>query len=168
MLWTDKNLPNDRFCNASNPINLSNYMKYWTIFHHGGVFLDNDIEMVRPFDCSQKAFVGFQKTSEEKDCINTAVIGSERGNWFIGECLQRVDSFGGLHAWPVDLGCGTPTSVLYAHGMIGVNVEQVVDGVMVYAKDRFYPWGYQETPGMGLVTDRTFCIHHWQGSWLKT
>lgn len=167
MLWNDSNIPINDFTNKANPINRSNYMKYWTLYNFGGVFMDYDVEVVRPFDTTVRAFVGFQKTEDPQDCINTAVIGSEKGGRFIAECLRRVEQAGGDCDWPVELGCGIPTAILYEQGMKGVNVEQVVNGVTVYAKERLYPWGYQEQPSPDKITKGTFSIHHWEGSWKK-
>lgn len=167
MIWTDKNMPQNEFTSKANPINLSNYMKYWTIKNHGGVFMDFDVEVIKPFDTAPRAFVGFQKADDPKDAINTAVIGSEKGGRFVSECLDIVDLLGPEHAWPVDFGCGVPTAWLYDHGMNGVNVEQVVSGVTVYSKERFYPWGYQEPEDRAKITDKTFSVHHWESSWKK-
>lgn len=166
-IWNSHTSPVNEFTRCANPINMSNYMKFWTLYNFGGVFLDFDVEVVKPFDLTQEAFVGFQKTHEEQDCINTAVLGSRAGHVFVGDCLKEIEKIGGHHKWPVDFGCGIPTAWLYANGMKGVNSEQTVRGVKVYTTDRFYPWLYGEKATMDKVTERTYAIHHWEGSWKK-
>jgi mannosyltransferase OCH1-like enzyme len=169
-LWTDENGPKDRpfFRDACRlrPVNASNYIKFWALNEFGGIFLDNDVEVVRPFDLSPACFVAFQRDDVIDDCINTAVIGSEPKHPFILSCLRRLDS-DQADTWPIWPGCGLPTEELRFRGLRGLNVEQVVEGVTVYDKERFYPWRWDEQPDRSRVTDRTFAIHHWASSWAK-
>lgn len=159
-LWTDKDM-RDRF---ARPINNSNLLKYHALFNHGGVFLDNDMEVLKPFDLSRRAFLAFQRTDMLKESINTAVIGAEKGHPFIGECLREIQSHP-EEPCPIWLGCGLPTDLLIKSGMRGLNVDQDVGDVHVYDRSAFYPWSWEEEPDAGRITDSTFAIHHWEGSW---
>lgn len=170
--WSENNGPrHDRFFRESSllrPVNASNFIRYWALYMHGGIYLDNDVEVLRPFDLSPQCFLGFQRDDTEQDCINTAVIGSEAGHAFPFKCLARCRS-DSPDTWPVWLGCGLPTEELRIAGMTGLNVEQTVsfgatkEPVTVYSKERFYPWRWDEDSR--IITERTFAIHHWGGTW---
>lgn len=169
MNWTDENGPQDRFFQQAikvKPVNASNFIKFWSLYYHGGVFLDFDVEVLNPFDLSHDCFVGFQRDDSKEGCINGAVMGAAKGHWFLNECLYQ---FEGMPAdiWPVQPGCILLTEKLYAAGMQGLNVEQTVEGIKVYDKQAFYPWRHDEQPDMSRVTDKTFAIHWWEGSWNK-
>ncbi len=169
--WNDYNGPQTPWFKCainSRPINAHNYVKWWALWKYGGVFLDNDVEVLKPFDLSHEAFIAFQRDDTKQDCINSAVVGSEEGHWFVKACLDRVErDNNGDDAWPVVFGCGIPTLELYGAGMQGLNVEQDVKGVHVYTKDSFYPWRHDEAPDCMRVNEKTFAIHRWEASWKK-
>lgn len=165
--WGDADVTHESFRHPdAKPINTFVWMKFWVLYNVGGYFLDNDVELLQPLPTEPGCLLGFQKTAEAYHSINTAVIAAAPGNAFIGECLRRCTALGGRHGFPPDLGCGVPTDVLFERGMRGVNVEQQVGDVRVYATDVFYPWLYGERPDRSRVNPRTLAIHHWSGSWL--
>lgn len=162
-IWSDADVPF-----ASTPILMSNYFKYWVLHEHGGICLDTDVQVLKPFDHIQKCFLAFQRDDNRQDCINTAVLGAEKGDPFMFACLQAVKSaFRRYVPCPIWMGCGMPTRALYDLGMEGLNVEQMVGDVKVYDTQAFYPWRWDETPAPRKITEKTFAIHHWQGSWTK-
>ena len=167
--WNDDNGPiSRRFFREGrrhNPVNASDYIRYWALHEFGGIYLDNDVEVLRPFDMTRQAFLGFQRSDTPDNCINTAVLGAEAGHPFIARCLERLDNFVG-EIWPVWTSCGLPTEELGLNKDAALlNIEHEAKGVTVYSKERFYPWWHDEAPNMGRVTERTFAIHHWARSW---
>lgn len=169
MNWTDENGPQDPFFQQAikvKPVNASNFIKFWALYHHGGVFLDFDVEVLKPFDLTQGCFLGFQRDDTRQDCINGAVMGAVKDHWFIGDCLRKFDSMA-PDVWPVFAGCTLLTDELYAIGMEGLNVEQMVGDIKVYDKQAFYPWRHDEKPDLTRVTEKTFAIHWCEGSWTK-
>lgn len=167
-LWTEENGPKERrfFREAlsSKPINCCNYVRYWALHEFGGIYIDNDIELLKPFDLDPACFLSFQRSDTLDDCINTAVMGSVARHPFIARCLQRIDEDHG-ETWPIWISNGLPTDELRMRGMAGLNVEQDVGDVRVYSKDRFYPFRWDEVLDRSRITDRTFAIHHWGGTW---
>ncbi len=169
MDWSQGSAPNVPFIRealVSKPVNASAFIRYWALATHGGVWLDNDVEMLKPFDLSPAAFIGFQRDDTAQDCINTAVLGAVQNHPFILHCLAMTSAMRG-DVWPVEPACSVPTRSLYQNGMIGLNREQMVGNVKVYSKDAFYPWRHDEQPDMSRVTPETFAIHHWEGQWNK-
>lgn len=166
--WNDENGPHSsqffRDAVRIRPVNASNYIKLWALFNHGGVFMDCDVEVVRPFNLDPACFIGFQRDDSTDDCINGAVIGSVRGHPYIKDCLDELESHPG-DVWPVWAGCTTLTNQLLARGLHGLNIEQTVGDIQVYSKERFYPWSWKEPADRSRITGRTYAVHHWQGSW---
>ena len=41
---------------------VTDYARLWIIYHHGGIYLDTDVEVIKPYDdlLSNKAFFGFE------------------------------------------------------------------------------------------------------------
>lgn len=49
---------------------VSDYARFWILYHHGGVYFDTDVEVIRPMDdiIEGGAFMGF-----EKDCNSIGI-----------------------------------------------------------------------------------------------
>lgn len=168
--WTDLNGPDHHFFQKAlkeRPINAHNFIGLYALYHFGGVMLDNDVEVLRPFDMDHGVFVGFQRTDSERFCINNAVIGATPRHPFIRECLRTMRR-SKPHEDPLWFGCGILTDALRERGLAGLNVEQKLGDIMVYDRERFYPFFHDERPiPKECLTARTFAIHHWQHSWKK-
>jgi|GEM_PF-7035876 len=161
-VWNDANVPASDWCReaiAQTPVNASHWAQWRALFDFGGVFLDNDVEMVRPFDLDHEVFVGFQRADTMECCVNNAVVGAVPGHPFVRRVLMRIEETnpGG---WPLVTGPGILTDLLVERGLVGLNVEQRVGDIMVYDKERFYPAWYTE-PQLSAeqVGLRTFGIH---------
>lgn len=167
-IWNDATVPVSAWCKeaiAGKPVNASHWAQWRALYDFGGVFLDNDVEVVRPFDLEHEVFVGFQRADTMECCVNNAVVGAEPGNAFVRRILMQIEESNPT-GWPLVTGPGILTDTLIERGLVGLNVEQKVGGVMVYDKERFYPYWYTE-PELSAeqVGPRTFAIHRWEGSW---
>lgn len=169
MAWNDRSGPNRKFFKQAlkhKAINAHNFIGLWALWEYGGVMLDNDVEVLRPFDLEHGMFVGFQRSDVEQYCINNSVIGATPKHPLIGACLSSMEH-GLATGDPLWYGCGILSTELRHRGMKGINVEQKLGDVMIYDKERFYPHWYTEKLDRSKLTDRTFSIHHWQGTWNK-
>lgn len=167
MAWNDDNGPDRKFFQRAlkeSPINAHNYIGIWALYRFGGIMMDNDVEVVRPFDLTHGLFVGFQRKDEAPLCLNNAVIGATPRHPVIKRILRRMEK-GNPGGDPLWFGCWLLTEELRNIGMTGFNVEQKIGDVMIYDAERFYPFWHGETIDKTKLTDRTFAIHHWQGSW---
>lgn len=168
--WTDFNGPTSskffRDACLLRPVNSSNYIRLWAVHEFGGVYLDNDVEALRPFDLEQRAFIGWQRDGNPQDAINTAVLGSEAGHPLMLRMMRRLEEMN-YDVWPVWAACAMPQAELVRLGMKGLNLEQKIGHgpaeITVYEKSRFYPWFHDEKPFP--VGESTFAIHHWGSNW---
>lgn len=170
VIWTDASVPRSDWVKAAiseKPVNASHWVQWRSLFDHGGIFLDVDVEVIRPFDLEHQVFLGFQRADSGECCINNAIVGAVPKHPFVRRILNRIESTspGG---WPLITGPGILTDVLRENGLHGLNVEQRVGDVMVYDRERFYPWFYTEPEiPRDQLSERTFACHLWEGSWNK-
>lgn len=79
----------------------SDYVRLWALNQYGGIYLDTDVEVLKPLDVflenrffigTQTFWVAFNKY-EKKLCTNLSigVIGSEKGHPFLKDCLNYFD-----------------------------------------------------------------------------
>lgn len=168
--WTPQNIPLTPWVTRAlqvRPINAVSWLRYWCIYQFGGVALDNDIEILQPFDLDHGAFIGFQRDDTDYMCTNYSVLGAVPGHPFIKRLLDEMEKLDPGDS-PLAGCCILTDRVLREFGMTGLNREQTIrDRVHVYPKEIFYPWFHTEPPDLSRVTPRTIAVHWWEGSWIE-
>jgi hypothetical protein len=137
------------------------------LYRHGGIYLDTDVELVRGLDelLYQPAFCGVEKWG----VINPGgCSGAQQGNHAIKTILEirQNETF--------VLADGTCNSISsgYADTMgicrLGMSpngkTQTISTTITVYASEFFHPFDYAS--GETVVTENTFSIHHFSGTWL--
>jgi mannosyltransferase OCH1-like enzyme len=170
--WGRGNLPNLKYLQNAMALhkyaNASNWARLWVLEKYGGVYLDTDIEIVRPLDdlLQFPAFVGFEvKYFDWEGCVNNAVFGSIKNHWFVTEMRQQLEEeFDGSE----DAHLSSPhltTRVLKRHGLVKYG-RTSLNGVEIFPIEYFYPFGWHETFRVQRVTPETRSIHWYGRSWL--
>lgn len=174
-LWSEDRLDFDaRFPKAAYVLRqwsrASNYFRAQLLERHGGIYLDTDMEVLRPLDplLADPAFIGLQLREFGPSCVNGAIIGSRPGHWFVQRARQRLaDEMTG--AEPVDdsTGPGNVTAVLIERGLRAASAEKsYVEDMAVYPPPAFYPYHWSEPRPDDAVSPETFAIHRWTMTWV--
>jgi len=146
---------------------VSDYARFWILYHQGGVYLDTDVELVRPLDeiVSAGSFMGMQ--SEKKPEVAPGLgIACPAGMALIGELMEDyhtrrfVNADGTLNQTTV---VDYTTEYFCRYGLKASRQVQEVAGILVYPKEYFCPMDY--TTGKIRITPRTYAIHHYSASW---
>lgn len=153
---------------AGNWSFVSDYARFKILYENGGIFLDTDVELLRPFDdllaCS--AFTGFTKDSS---FVNPGlVIASEAKGIVAGDVIKKYESISLLPQQGRVHPQSSPrvlTSVLVdQYGLIRNGSYQELNGIIVCPAEWFDP--INPHTGEMNVTPQTYSIHHYSGSWL--
>jgi len=144
---------------------VTDYVRLYALYTIGGVYMDTDVEVLRPIDefLTNHAFTGFEVT----EAIPTGIMAAEKGNsWVKRELdyytnLSFIRSNGAFNTTP---NVQIITAHALAQGLIPNGCFQVLKGgVAIYPKDYFCPKSYVD--GKIYLTDNTYTIHHFAGSW---
>lgn len=144
----------------------SDYAKLDILYRYGGFCLDTDVELVKPLDelRYQEAFCGVEKWQ----VLNFGgMSGAQRGSRAIRAYLDARQN---LHFIRPDgrenrMTCGyydTKTAINNGYQLNGT--IQKIDGMNIYPSDYFHPYDYMS--GQTEITENTYSIHHFGGSWL--
>lgn len=140
---------------------VSDYARLDIIYNEGGIYLDTDVELIRPLDAllSHSAFMGMELIGE----VNTGLgFGAEKYHRFIGEnrdvYLKETFNTSNLVTC-VEL----TTNLLVTKGLEKNNSIQIIDGVTIYPIEYFCPYN-METRKTNL-TENTYSIHHYDATW---
>ena len=118
---------------------VSDYARFWILYHYGGIYFDTDVEVIRPLD----------------DLI-------ERGS-FVGYNHHHLVKWNGRHTGNVTL---QATQFLdYNHKEVLEDDIVKVSGLFIYPIEYFCPLNYYT--GEMNITNNTRTIHHYMASWVK-
>lgn len=146
------------------------YARLDIVYEHGGIYLDTDVEMVRPFDhlLEHTCFFGFEDTGDGENYVNCghgfgAVPHHEavKNARDLYEHLTFANDDGSLNL------LASPyytTQSLRQLGLVQENRDQELPGVQVYASDVLCPKNFRT--GKVRQTARTVSIHHFTASWV--
>lgn len=141
---------------------LSDFVRLQVLHQHGGIYLDVDVEAVKPMHdlLEHPLFFGW----ESGDWINASVAGAERGNPHVLKLSELIAS----QALDTRRFVAIPkliTAYLIRLAREAPEEVKLFDPVSFYP---YNPWDTSRPVGqlMALdITDRTYSIHHWQHSW---
>jgi len=142
---------------------VTDYIRLYALYNYGGIYLDTDVKVLHTFDdlLKNKSFVGFQSREE----LGTCLLASEKKNPLYKELL---DCYKTRHFIKPDGSYDmTPNPRILApvfekYGVKLNGTYQKLDWVTVYPIDFFCPLYRGELN----ITDNTYSIHLFHGSWL--
>lgn len=144
---------------------VSDYVRLKVVHTYGGVYLDTDVELIRPLDALVEtgAYMGF----DEKGIVATGLgFAAEAGNEIIGAFLEDYNDISfTLPDGSYDL---TPcpdrnTKTLERLGMDMKNTDQTFCGMRFLPREYLCPMEYYT--GKKMITEHTYSIHHYSASW---
>lgn len=146
---------------------ISDYMRLYALYKEGGIYFDTDIQVIKNFDglLGEKAFIAFQTNfGESKYPFNTAVIGGEKGNSFIEECLKSTEKLQRMHYHAMAAPTISSKLLIEKYGIKTYTFQRLCD-VTVLTKEYFYPFAWFEKFTPNCITSNTLAIHWWEDSW---
>ncbi len=144
---------------------VSDYVRLKVLYDQGGIYLDTDVEIIKPIDelVKESGFMGF----DDNGVVSTGLgFGCEKGNELVGALLADYDHI------PFVLEDGsfdmTPcpdrnTKTMEKLGMDITNQNQVFMGIHMLPEDYLCPMKYYT--GKKKITKNTYSIHHFCASW---
>jgi len=166
--WNESNFDIDSFrfardaYEAKKFAHVSDVIRLYALVKRGGIYLDTDVEILKPLDCllDCNAFIGFENESSLATCLIACREEFEPIKKLLEEYHNRV--FCAANLEPNNKHFGDFFSL---RGLKFDNNYQVVDGVMIYPSEFFCPkgWGIKDF----LTTNNTYAVHHFSASWVS-
>lgn len=151
---------------------VSDYARFWILYHYGGVYFDVDVELIKPIDdiLERGAFMGCEKSRFKLTYLNPDTglgIAAPSQHPFYENVLsvyqnKHFTSWSGKTTGTVvnlvSRLFKNKTQTQYKNGII------LSEGIYIYPHEYFCPLHYYT--GELTITPNTRSIHHYQASWV--
>ena len=153
---------------------VSDYARFWILYHQGGLYFDTDVEVIKPLDdiLANGNFMGFEQ-EPYRNFVGTVNPGlgfaMEKGHPFLKKMLDLYNTFSFLNP---DGSLRTDPNVVKNTTLClqecGLNAQagnkQIVGGIHIYPKEFFSPTSI--ITDRTRITNNTHTIHRYAGSWV--
>ena len=144
---------------------VSDYVRLWALEREGGLYMDVDFEVYKPFDdlLHWDAFAGFEGSKYAP--LMMGVIASRPGGIWVKE---QLNYYQGRHFVKNDGTLDMTTNVRFVtehmreHGFVQNGKEQNYSDLHIFPVEYFCP---RQTTGEYVRTENTYCDHLGMGSW---
>ena len=170
--WNETNFPMDyndyvkEAYEAKKWAFVSDVARLYALVNHGGVYMDTDVEVVKPIDDILKysAVSGFESSGD----VPTGLMACEKGHPFFKKLLEDYE---GDHfimedgSYNIMTNVQRITATCLEGGLILNDTEQTVCDFTLLPHDYFCP--KDVITHQVFLTENTYVIHHFGGSWLS-
>lgn len=130
---------------------VSDYLRFHILYQYGGIYLDTDMEVIRPLDALLDSR-GFAGLNSAMNLVYAGIIGAEAEHPLMSRILKDYD------ALPADSFPISPTMLTNAYQ------QAADDSFDIYPYEAFYPCRQGE-PISATVRATAYAVHHWDESW---
>lgn len=168
--WTRKNFDFEKNAFAVEALKakkwafVSDYVRLSVLYEFGGIYLDSDVEVIKPFDDSllrNPAFLGL----ESNGVITAWLIGAEAKNPLIKDFLEYYKDRHFCVNGRYDMTPNTVplSNICKKYGLSNDNAIQDLSIAKIYPEDYFCAKSVVD--GKIRITPNTYTIHHFDGGW---
>lgn len=149
-LWLKQTYENKKYAFASD------FIRCYALFHYGGIYLDADVEVIKSFTplLNKQIIIGEEASGD----IEAAVLGAEKGAPWLKACLEYyqnrpfIKPDGSFDTKPIPI-------------LLNFIRKKYLPNEPIKPYYFFSPKNYHI--GKIDIRPETFCIHHFDGKWLK-
>ena len=149
-IWVSEAVEKKKYAFASD------YIRIYAVYHYGGIYLDMDVEVLKPFDELLDQAYMFAYESPDKKRIEAGCFGAEKNDPFLKTCLAYYKN---RHFIRSEAGADMqPLSKV-----MGRIIRKRYPEYKVYSHEYFTAKSYET--GIETAGENTYAIHHFAGSW---
>lgn len=156
---------------------VSDFARFYILYHHGGVYFDIDVEVIKPIDdiLAKGPFMGLEKLLDGYIYNGYSALPAAGLGMAVYPKMDIVAEFLSYYNNRHFISLrGEPNyktvvlivaDVLYAKGaIIDANETTICEGIYLYPEEYFNP--KELWTGKITITDNTRSIHHFAGTWV--
>lgn len=155
---------------------VSDYVRFWTLYHYGGIYFDTDVEIISPLEdiIASGPFMGFEPLAGSSQnlpygMINPGLgIGFTKGHPYLKLVMEyyQKDHFVGWNGrYTGNVGAKAIQFLDFYHKEVLEGGIVRVNDILIYPPDYFCPLNCYT--GEMHLTENTRTIHHYMASWAR-
>lgn len=145
---------------------VSDYVRFYALYHYGGLYLDTDVEIIKDFhDLMTGSLLGFE--SMYSVAPGLIIYADAPHLEFYKILLDKYHELKFDAEKVMKYQFTSPaiiTDLLVAQGLVLNNTLQTVNGITIYPSEYFNPIG-ADFANKPQITENTRTIHHFEASW---
>lgn len=163
--WVDQAIETKKYAFVAD------YIRFYVLYNYGGIYLDSDVEVLKSFNdlLDLRYFIGKENSTSNWEA---AIIGAEPHMSWVKDCLDYykgrkfINAFGDFQTIPLPRIMNNNLTKKYKiSDCLAIHQWYYADDTICrFPVDWFSPKRY-DTLELN-VTQSTYCIHHFSGSWL--
>ena len=148
---------------------VTDYVRLYALKTDGGVYMDTDVEVLKAYDdtlMSLPAFTGYEG-SKNMPPVTGTMASEPNGEW-VAEQLAYYDDANFLNPdGTLNLTSNTVTisRIMAQNGFVPNGKYQIYKDLHIFPCEYFCP---RQTTGEILLTENTYCDHHFMGTWTNS
>lgn len=147
---------------------VSDYARLKIIYEHGGIYLDTDVELLRPIDplIDGDGFMAFQNDGMVATGLGFAAPKHHPVIYALMQDYQNISFINSDGSYDTTPCPNRNTSVLYQLGLKKYDGQiQMLQGLTIYPEEYFSPKDF--STGILKKSPNTYGIHHYHASWVS-
>lgn len=146
---------------------VSDYARLAILYKYGGIYMDTDVEVIKPFDnlLTYQAFLCF----ESSKMVSIGTLGAKKESFLIKDLLNVYNN---MHFLNNDGSLNMATNLTYITKILSTNYglklngkRQLLGDILVLPMTAFIAKSYWT--GWIMAENDTYAIHHYEASWLN-
>ena len=135
---------------------MADYLRLKILYEQGGVYFDTDIQVIKDLSpiLNRTILIGYEKDYAGNMQIGTGVLGCEKGNPIIKECLDFYDSM----IWNVQF---------YTIPRVMEYVMKSHSEIYILPYKVLTPFAFNDVFDLSSLTDETYIVHWFEGTWIE-
>ena len=144
---------------------VSDYVRLKVLYENGGIYLDTDVEIIKPIDdlIKENGYMGF----DDNGVISTGLgFACEKGNELVKILLADYDDISFVRpdgSFDITPCPDRNTKTMVKLGLDLDKQNQMFMGIHMLPEDYLCPMKYYT--GKKIITENTYSIHHFCASW---
>lgn len=145
---------------------VSDYARFKILYENGGIYLDTDVEIIKPLDdiLKEGPYMGIENGMSVNPGLGLATFPNDS---LVEEIIRLYSS---LHFLKEDGTINYDTVVYYTTNKLKelgwTGKESTVAGFRIYPQEYFCPLDYET--GKLKITENTHTIHHYSATWITS
>ena len=153
---------------------VSDYARFWILYHYGGLYFDTDVEVIKSFDdiVERGAFMGLEIDGTKKGTKIAIApglgLGAEVSMLVYHEILNgfaKLDYYDAQRKRNTFSMIPMVTNMFLQKGLVANGLAQQICNITIYPQRYFNP--YNSVNGRLQITPETYSIHWFSASWME-